>query len=665
MLSSRSIQVLNFLLEKKEAISLKELSEHFSISERSIRYEIEKNNMLELTKGLCHVKNYLELKKFLETVRSYIPSNEEREAYITLKICFERYINQNDISKELDLSKSTIKIHLRKIRKDLEDYNLALELYPKKGLKLIGEEEQIRNFALKNLITLNKLESKFLNNLVDYYMGEIDKKGIKIFINYCQKLMKIIISDEAYFIISKYLKLLIYFNEKDLKIEKIKNMNFLKNTFEFQCVEKSKALLEGYYETEFNKEEYLKITDYFLGSHTYNINYSYYENWVEIEVTVKRLIEVVNKKLDVDISKDKTLLVELINHIKPTIYRIKNKIVLENSIYEEVIKSYPSLFNIIKGSVENLEKFIDEKFTDEEIAFLTIHFKAAIDRNEKKKREKLKVLLVCASGYGSSKLLAQQLKDRYRVNIVDTIPRYLFEKKIKEENVDLVLTTVLIDDYTGNKKIIKVNPILTEEDLEKLDKFPVQKDNKKILFSELIEVLEENSNIKISEKLLVSLKEFLDNKLVDDVLQKKFTLLDFMNEKMIKVSKNAKNWKEAVREAGEILLYSNCIKKEYIEDMIEVVEKYKGYIMLVPGVIFPHAKGKNNVFKTGFSFVKYDEEIEFLDGKKIKYVIAFCSRDKREHIEILNKIVTEFEENNLFEKIKDAKNSKEIFKFLE
>ena len=44
---------------------------------------------------------------------------------------------------------------------------------------------------------------------------------------------------------------------------------------------------------------------------------------------VKNFIEQVNKELEVDIANDETLILGLINHIKPTIYRIKNGIDLQ------------------------------------------------------------------------------------------------------------------------------------------------------------------------------------------------------------------------------------------------------------------------------------------------------------------------------------------------
>lgn len=671
MLTSKSVELLKFLLSRREKVLLKELAEHFELSERSIRYEAEKiieetekeKFKFYLNKGECWIENYDFLEKFLENNTGYVPSPKERELYIFLKICFERVINQTIISDELEISKSTIKTHLRDIRKTLEIYNLELELLPKKGLIVNGEEEQLRQCALKAIYLSKKQKSRFLDDVISGYLKNIDEEGLKLFINYCQKLMDKIISDEAYEIILRYLTMVVYFNRKGYVIKSIKNENFLKGTKEYESVQKSKALLEGYYELELSEAEYLKITDYFLGSHTYNISYSYYENWVEIEIIVRNFIEKVNKELDVDVSNDETLILGLVNHIKPTIYRIKNGIELENTIYEEVAESYPKLFSLVKSSVGELEKFINNKFTNDEIAFITIHFKAAIDRNAKKKREKTKVLIVCGSGYGSSRLLAQQVKDIYRVEIVDTIPRYLLEKVNKRKDIDVILTTVPIENFKTDRQIIKVSPLLTKEDMQKLDNYPIPRDSKKILFSELINVIEKNTGEKASEKLITGLKNFLDTRLIDDIFHKKITIFDLLSEQRIKLKGKAKNWKEAITEAGELLLKDGCIENEYIGDMIKVVEEFGSYIMLVPNVIFPHAKARSKVKKTGFSIVMYDEKIDFIDGQKIDMVISFCSKDEREHLDGLISIIDKIEENSLKEKIMRSRNSREVIKY--
>lgn len=65
-----------------------------------------------------------------------------------------------------------------------------------------------------------------------------------------------------------------------------------------------------------------------------------------------------------------------------------------------------------KWSAKYLEKYIGKTIPKEEIAFLTIHFKTAIDRKLSIQKKTKNILLVCGLGYGSSKLLAQNfLKD--------------------------------------------------------------------------------------------------------------------------------------------------------------------------------------------------------------------------------------------------------------
>ena len=670
MLTSRSIELIKYILNKDNRVDLKELAEFFKLSERSIRYEIDKINdelgsiLISLNKGEFFVENSHFLKSLIDKNTIYVPSSQERQLYILLKICIEREINQNKIADDLNISRSTVKTHLKEIKDTLSSYNLKLEIVPRKGLELIGSEEQIRQCLLKILIMVKKQKSEFLNQIIGKYFGDISPEGIKLFINYCQKNMEKIVSDEAYEIITVYLNLTIYFIKKSYLIENIKNSVFLETTQEFQSVQKSKALIEGFYEIEISKNEALKITDFFLGSHTYNISYSYYENWVEIEIIVKKIIDVVNKNIEVDISNDETLKLGLINHIKPTLYRIKNGLELENSIYEDVIESYPKIFMIVKKAVEELELFIDEKFTNDEIAFLTIHFKAAIDRNTKNKKEKMKILIVCGSGYGSSNLLAQQIQELYRVEIIDTIPKYLLEKVGRRSDIDIILTTVPIEDYKTDKTIIKVNSILTNEDINRLNQIPLPKDNKKIILSHLINVIEENSNIEADNKLISSLKNFLGNKVIDDIFQKKFTLTDLLSEEDIILKGKATNWKDAIEEAGSLLVKNGYVTEKYIESMIETVNEFGSYIQFIPHVIFPHAKGKDEVNKTGFSIVTYDKPIQFLNDLSFSVVICFSSKNNREHLDLLLSLIEKLEDDKIIKKVISQKSKKDVLNML-
>ncbi|SJZ38183.1 Transcriptional antiterminator [Cetobacterium ceti] len=655
MISSRGILILEKLLKDKENQNLKDLVEYFDLGERTIRYEIEKlmeeinevENIIEISRGNITINNREVSKKFLENNYSVkVFSSEERELYILFKILFFRIINQSEVMEEMDISRSTIKIHLKNIKNILDKYHLTLESCHKKGLKLVGEEENIRSLLLKTITSIKKQGNIFFKKILDNYLA-LDEDGIKIFINYCQKLMEKIISDEAYEIIKNYIIIMILMIRNKNEIDKIKNEKFLENTKEYEYVNRGGTLLEAHYEINISKMEFLKITDYFLGSHTYNVSYSYYENWVEMEILVTKLINEFNKRIEVDISRDEILIDGLLNHLKPTIYRINNNIELENSIYEEVLESYPHLYKITSDVVKQLEDYIGNKFTEDEIAFLSIHFKAAIDRNKVKSKNKKNVLIVCGLGYGTSKLLSQKLREIYSIEIVDIIPKHFLKKTLKEnENIDCIITSLDLSEENIDREIIRVHPILIEEDIKKLDKSGISRRNKKILFSKLMDTIKKYSIITEEEKLLEELKDILEINLVDDISPKKLTIFDMLDKNSIVRMEKISSWEEGIKIAGNILMEKGAIKETYIDGMIETIKKYGSYMVLAPGIVFPHARTEENVIKSSFGILQLDEGVLFPGNKLIKTIVAFSSRDNKEHIEAFVEIVEIFNGQN-------------------
>lgn len=656
MISGKGVVLLQNIMENNGEKSIKDLSSELEIGERTIRYEIEKieeylndnfklKNLsnIELTKGTVKITDIQVVKKILkENYNIKFLSSEEREIYTLLQILFKRSINQGRLSEKLDVSRNTLKLYLKNIKDLLKNHNLKLELSPKKGLILVGEEENIRLCALNFFGILKNSKNYLFKEIIENEIF-VDEKGVISFINYCQKLMNRIVSDEAFEIIKKYLKITIAMVKNGNSMEKIKNENFLEETEEYKAVKKASALIESNYDIELSKIEYLKITDFFLGSHTYNQKYSYYENWVEMEVLVKKLIQSFNKRIDVDISKDDILLDGLLNHLKPTIYRIQNGIQLENSIYLEVIESYPNLFKITKEVIKELESYIEKDFSDDEISFITIHFKASMDRNRVIIKNKKKVLLVCGMGYGTSKLLAQQLKELFSIDIIDIIPKHILTTSLNKNEVDVIITTVDLELQETSTPIIKVKPILSTENINFLKQSGFQKRNKKYLLSEFINEIEKNCTINDKENMIESLKNILNSNLIDDISPKKITIFDMLNKKHISLGEIAKDWEEGVRKAGNLLLKNRCVEESYVEEMVQCIKNYGSYMVMGKNIAFPHAKTDNNVSKTAFSIITLKNSVLFPGDIPVKTIVAFSSRDNKEHLDGFLEIVEEIE----------------------
>ena len=666
------------LIESQKEIFIKDLSKNLQVSDRTIRYDIESINdslneydlnlIEKMSKGLLKF-DIKSLKFLLDS--SYQKADffyeEYREELILIQIAFEEKININELADKFLLSRSTIKIILRNIDSILNNYDLKLTLNPQKGLKIVGEEESIRKLQLK---ILNQCEfnsnhqssdKDFLRKLLHNYFLEIDINRIKVFINYILNSLNKIISDEAYNILINYSFIMIKRIKEGKNLLSVKNSNFFSNTLEYNTINRATPLLEVSENIKINKNEIIKFTDYLLGSHSYNTTFSSYENWIEIEILIKKIIILFSNLINVDLQNDTILLEGLVNHIKPTVYRIKNKIELENSITKEFLEFDYKLFETTKKSLYILKDFLGEEIPDSEVAFIGVYFKSALDRNINIKKEVKNIIIVCGSGYGTSKLIAQQIKNRYNVNIVDTIPMNQLEKYLYQKNIDVIVTNI----KGLNREEIKiptifVKTILTSEDFEKFDKFNFPKYTSTVPFSTVLDCIKKGAEVYDEKKILNELLNNFKHLIIDDTKTESKNLSFYLKEKTILLNQNAIDWKDALKKAGDILIENNFVYPSYTEGMINSVIKNGSYIVIDNLVALPHAKNDNNILQTGMGLITFSSEINFPEDTKVKYILAFCSADNNSHLNAIIQFVDLIKKYNFTNVLENTTSKKKI-----
>lgn len=679
-LSNRGSSILKILSMSEGKGNIKSLAKSLELAERTIRYELEKIDDYLLSRNMKPLERTFGGSIFFEEYENFtqqaenLPSESmmdthERRNYIFFKALFKEKINLTKLCEELDISRTTIKNDVKYLREELSKNNISLRAY-QEGLILEGTENDIRREQLKFLkrysnsmfYDTSQIRTK-TEKIIEEYIKSVDFKVIKSFIDNVQKKMNKVISDEAYNIIAVYLIITVLRIKKEKFLEEIGNQNFLANTEEFRCISSFKDILEKEFEIEFCHNEILQITDYFLGSHTYNFEQSYYKNWIEIEILVKKFIAAFNKNIHTDLSKDRILFKEIINHIKPTLYRIKNRIKLENSIYAEVLNSYPNIFYLTKKAIKDIENYLGVEFSDDETAFLAIYFKGAIDRNKFKEKDLKRVLVVCAHGYGTSKLLVQQLNEIYTINVVQTIPRYMLEKTLEEERVDLIISTINIENKI-DIPVVKVNSVLTQEDIAVLDKYELSRQKKRFFLSEILNIIERNCVIENKEELIEDLNGYFENKLVDDTEQNDLRLSDILTEENILLNQSAETWEEAVIKGGEILLHNGYVSKKYVDSLAENIKKYGSYVVISEGIALPHSKTDNAVLKTGMSLVTLKEPVIFPGDKKVSIILSFSSFDMNEHFTALSDLNELIFGHEFFENIMKARYPKDVIRYI-
>ncbi len=681
MLSSKGNNILKSLCKTDGEGTIKEIAKLLKISERSVRYELDKIDDYLVSNKFKPLKRKFGGIVFLEDYKEFLESDEveesnsnldiyERREYLSFICIFDEKINLTKASEILDVSRTTIRNDIRDIREELLNNNLELKISQQEGLILSGEEIDIRKQQLKflrkysNFIFYSNTGLKTKKELiVEEYIKHIDINIIKNFINYIQRLLNKIITDEAYNIIAIYLIITIIRVKQGKILEKIANKQFLKETAEYDTILKAKGILESSYDISLEENEMLQITDYFLGSHTYNFDKSYYSNWIEIDILVKKFIDNFNKKIDVDISKDKLLLDGILNHIKPTIYRLQNKIKLENSIFVEVLNSYPNIFYNTKNSLKDIEKYLGIEFSNDEVAFLAIYFKSAIDRNRYKRKNLKKVLVVCGYGYGTSSLLVQQLKEIYTINIVKTIPRHLLEKTLQKEEVDLIISTVDIENDISTP-VVKVKSILTQEDISALDKYSLSRQRKRYMLSELMEIIEENCKVENKEELIKGLNIYFEQRLINDMEENEYKLSDFLHEENILINQEVESWEKAVKLSGEILVRNKITKIEYVDAMVENINKLGPYVVIGDNLAIPHSQKDDSVLKTGMGLLILKRPVLFPNDREVQVILSFASWDNKEHLNSLADLVELVTNYNLIENLIKAKSVKQVLKYI-
>lgn len=187
------------------------------------------------------------------------------------------------------------------------------------------------------------------------------------------------------------------------------------------------------------------------------------ENELSHREIVQRLTANLEERLGVPFSADRSLREGLISHMENALQRLEEGTTIRNPLLAKIKKDYEKLFGSIRQAVN--ETMAGTKVPDEEVGFLVMHFGASIERLKLTGR-KLRAIIVCSSGIGSSKMLAVRVqKELPQIDIVGHVS-WFEASRLPEESYDLIIST--LDLPVEPERYIKLSPLLTKEEAEKL-----------------------------------------------------------------------------------------------------------------------------------------------------------------------------------------------------
>ena len=683
MVKKRYFEIINLVINSNDEITVKDISNLYNITERSIRYDIDELNVFfqeKNNKDIIEINNNrLKILYSENEIEDIVENIKEKEYFLSENervniLSYEIFLSKNEFilqyfTEKYNLSRTTVRYSLKELNKIISEYGLVIDMNNNRGYKIIGSEINIRKYIINILREYikntkeKKIEYDPLKKIIQKFYKksriEESKNTINKILDYTGKT----ISDEAFETLQLFLFISVIRNKNGHEIEEdVENEIFLSKTKEFSKIREILEKIENIKEKDIHY-----FVDFFLGSYSYNLEYSYFLNWILIESLIDQFIKLLSDKLKVNLTEDKILRKELLNHIKPAIYRMKNKFKLTESILSEVKKQYMELFIKTKSSLKIISDFIDLSFDEDEAAFITVMIQRAIMRNNPSTllKKDPNILIVCGLGYSSSRFLYENINNRFQVNIIDIIPFNQLENYNYLKKADIIIST--LDFKLDGMDVITVNAVMNEKDILKLKNYGLPEKKSKIKLSELLSIIRKVSDETELKKQLM--RNFGEN-IYDDMGEKSETgksFVELLSEKSIKLNVAANNLDEVIEITGQTMIDSGLVKEEYTDELKNQIIQYGKYILVGDKTILPHGQLLKNVRETGFSLITLKKGIDFF-GSEIKIVICLASRNKDEHLRAILELNRYLKNPDFENELLNKENSEELtgyLKFLE
>ena len=594
----------------------------------------------------------------------------------------ESGLKLSDIAGTMEISKADVRKDLEIMSEELKKDGIKLIYENYKGYKLTGNKGNLlvkRLEIIEDIIRELKETGDFFNSgdsgtwhSEEYFYGYIKYENLEItrdFLELIGKELGLEIDEENYNRIFSYILMLINFDELYDNKEELLSRNFLFHTPEYLAVERilGKLFKENDRKESPKKAKLLLITDLIMGINISGLKDDIFYKWINEEAVAEEITDKISDMINLNLRGDKILITGFIDNLKFSIYRIKNDIQIINSVFKDIILNKDKNIEIVKKAVEETEKEFKINFTEYELAAMAYLVRASIKRT--KRNNIKKVLLICGLGYGSSKILEESLKENYELDIVDVIPYYLADDLIPAyKEVDFILSTIEIHrqfEVSYGIPIIKINPVMQKEDFEKLAEYGIEKNKTSVSLKKLISIIENNTEIKDRQKLIDSLKNEFEDRIINDIQKTGYTLKKLLKKENVKFIDEAENWKEAIFQSGDLLVSNKKVTSEYVQEMIELVEKHGPYIVLEEGIAMPHAGISENVLETGISLLVVNEKVSLPEGRNANIFLSFAAKNKNDNIDIMNDLFELITKYEFIDKVSKMKNYSQLETYLE
>ncbi|OIK13528.1 BglG family transcription antiterminator [Bacillus sp. MUM 13] len=485
MVSKRQKDIVMSLLKEKEPITAEWMAKEHGVSDRTIRSEIKELQShcvslgisIESVRGKGYLLNIMDYEVFnvefnpnghdaVEDSHADFSEQENRVMYILKRFLLEKKpIKLESLEEEIFVSKPKLQNDLKAVREILESYHLRLVSRPHYGTQAEGNEYMKRlcfsNYILSRNSSLNIDRSSF--QLLDERVFKKIKETIIKKVNE----YKIEISDIALENLATHITIGCKRIEEGFVIENLDQDVKGKYPFEKIVANEIVKEVEEHTGLVFPKTEIDYIIVHLLGTKLIHKNtLNDFSKFDELGTIIQCMLERLKTELNWNFYDDGEFIQALTLHIRPAMNRLRYNMNIRNPLLNEIKRKYPSAFEGAAVASRCINEYLDIEVGEHEIAYIALHIGVALERMKTKQKKAKKVIVVCASGVGSAKLLFYRLQNQFKdeIDIVATTNYYQL-KEFDLSSIDFIISTIPIHAEDIGVPVQVVNTFLGEKDI--------------------------------------------------------------------------------------------------------------------------------------------------------------------------------------------------------
>ncbi|WP_236786330.1 BglG family transcription antiterminator [Anaerococcus ihuae] len=475
MIETRIKQIFDYLTLDYDYHTSKEIGEEMELSSKTIRKEINHLNSVIKDKGaiieskpgvgfIFIIKDEEKFKLFLKNdwyKYAYYQQedgdkNLRHENILRLFLFSNSYIKQYELAEVFHVSESQINKDIPYIRQLLEGYGINLISRPYYGMKIEGNERNIR-LAIKNEIGEDPILfeddknrdlfieiQKVIEDIdfgEDYHMPYVSFKNLVIHI-YISILR---IKQKKYIISSKD------FEEKIISSEEFK----IANDIVHKLQEKLKIKIPN--------QELTYIAMHLIAKNTISNQEKLSNEILEIS---QEIIDEIYKVSKYDFRENIDFYFSLAMHLGPLINRIKYGFDMKNPVLSDIKENQVAFF-IATIASNVISNHYNTRLSEDEIGYIALHIMTAMKYNPYQKKD---ILVVCGSGNSSAQIMKSQLESRFfkQINKLDLTDVSKINK-YDLDSYDFIVSSINLDKKTKTP-IVNVDILFKQKDIVNIQK---------------------------------------------------------------------------------------------------------------------------------------------------------------------------------------------------